>query len=328
MPPSTEVQREVEIAIKPWKSSNEKPPYSDVELATIAWVLGGSMDKRAVITWIKNAFPYYAKLDLDAQDSDFIWDALGMFELPATGPEDDELPTSWDVLIPETRSYLQPMLGRKRQGAFTFLQLPSELRNKIYEMVFQYPRFGLSPRYQIDAVKREGRIEDFMVMARDYSTPFSFRLWAPRCCHLLQHTQSTGQILGLLRVNKQISEEAFTHFYLLNLFYFFNVRDLDGFLRGMPVYRRQHLSQLAFRYRPGDSEEAISAFRYLASMPNLRKLYIYISEPSWTYAHTLGRFDPLKIPGLQILRSIRGLDEVVFGEDCPTIAAYLKPEME
>jgi hypothetical protein len=142
-------------------------------------------------------------------------------------------------------------------------------------------------------------------------------------------------MLSLLLVNKQIFEEAFTHFYRLNLFYFFNVRELDGFLRGMPVYRRQHLSQLAFRYRPGDAEVAISAFRYLASMPNLRKLYIYISEPSWTYAylckrhnHTLEKFDPLKIPGLQILRSIRGLDEVVFDEDCPTIAAYLKPEME
>jgi hypothetical protein len=270
MPPSAEFQREVETAIKPWKSSNEKPPYSDVELVTIALVLGGSMDERAVITWIKNAFPYYAKLDLEVQGSNFIRDALEMFELPATRPEDDELPTSWDVLIPDARSYLQPMLGLKRQGAFTFLQLPPELRNKIYEMVFQYPQLGLSPRYQIDAVTRQEWIEDFVVMARDYSTPFSLHLWAPRCQYLLQHTQSTQQMLSLLLVNKQIFEEAFTHFYRLNLFYFFNVRELDGFLRGMPVYRRQHLSQLAFRYRPGDAEVAISAFRYLASMPNLR----------------------------------------------------------
>ena len=202
-------------------------------------------------------------------------------------------------------------------------------------MVFRYPQTGLTPRYDIDTVAGKERIKDFVVVATGYSTPFSFNWWASGYRNLLRHTHSTKIMLSLLLVNEQIFEEACTHFYRLNLVYFFNVSELEVFPRVMPVYRRQHLSQLAFRYRPGDAKVTVSAFRYLASMPNLRKLYIHISEGNWTYAylrkhhtHTLEKFDPLKIPGLQILRGIRGLDNVVFDGDCPTIAAYLKPEME
>jgi hypothetical protein len=90
--------------------------------------------------------------------------------------------------------------------------------------------------------------------------------------------QSFSEVLNLLLVNKQIFEEAFTCFSRLNLFYFTTCDAAYSFLNGLPSYRRQQISQIAIHYSRSDTGYGTQVINYLASLPNLRKLYINIDE--------------------------------------------------
>ena len=135
-------------------------------------------------------------------------------------------------------------------------------------------------------------------------------------------------------MNKQIFQEAFLHFYQSNVFYLPTIYDLHRFLRNLPAYRRQHLTQLAFNYtcRPSDDKVAPGALKFLASLPHLRKLHIYFKEGRYYYplppSVEARKANILKIPGVTTLRTIRGLEEVVFSGECALIEEMLKPIME
>ena len=176
------------------------------------------------------------------------------------------------------------------------------------------------------------------MITKDVSQPFSIQAWnasaGPPGRPMFFFRDYSQGMLSLLLVNKQIYEEAYMLFYYLNTFYFRRAQKLEDFLQVLPPSRRQHLAQIAFKYTPVDANWAAAALSSVASLPKLRKLYIEIDEPYWREHNPVGEypkpdeFDPLKIPGIQALRSVRVLDEVVFSGDCPTITAYLKPEME
>ena len=325
-PAAAELRSHIEAAIESWKSPTEKPPYSFVELITMALVYNGeAMKSRQIIDWIKKFFVYYGQFDLHG--SRCTWVGFEKFASPATvdftDPAAYDINYLWNVDLAEARIYLQPTFGFGPQGSFPFLRLPVELRTIIYEMVFQYPASGLwLDRYRWD----KDHTDRFQVASKDYAKDFSQNGQALDSVRRYgqRFEQLSQEALGLLSVNKQIYEESLPFFYRNNLFYCPTVIKLGQYLRRLAPARRQHLRQIAFKYHPHYVDVAPAASRYLASLPNLRKLYVEIDEDVWA---RFGYTSPLKITGLAILRGIR-IDEVVFNGNCPTIAPVLKLEME
>jgi hypothetical protein len=90
-------------------------------------------------------------------------------------------------------------------------------------------------------------------------------------------------------------EESSSYFYRLNVFSFSSISDLFDFMRRLPSSRRRHISQIMFRYDTSQSTIAGIAFRYLTSMPNLRKLYIDIDMRRWSQGST--NLDKLPVIG-------------------------------
>jgi hypothetical protein len=148
------------------------------------------------------------------------------------------------------------------------------------------------------------------------------------------YEQPLRHSLGLLSVNKQIFDEAYAYFYRMNIFALPNVTTMGEFLRNLPPSRRQHLTQLAFEYLPSDRNAAPSAIHYLASLKNLKRLYINFDSDYWSVHSKFSaslQWDGTmirRIPGFTSLSKIRGLDHVEIDGLNPVIAAQIKDAME
>jgi len=80
----------------------------------------------------------------------------------------------------------------KECTTFPFLRLPAELRNTVYEMMFQYPETG---------ILFYTRQPDARVMRRPYQGDFDFKKWET-ARHLT--TDNTRDILSPLLVKRQL----------------------------------------------------------------------------------------------------------------------------
>lgn len=273
MSATPELQKLAKQVLLPWKSQKVKPPFSPVELLTLA--LGSTskdLTEREILRWIKVNFHYYRLLEkrssMDPERLAFssLDEGFQAYKAPTQkdqgGSSGDVV---WKISPDEARVYLQQRYGYKPSGAFRFLDLPSESRAVIYDMVFQYPTSGLWFIH---------RDYPFQIMTKDLKMPFSFAKWTKQITwpHPGPYTQSMGEALKLLLVNKQIFDEASPSFYRLNLFYCDSTCRAYNFLQKLPSYRRQQITQFAFEYGPYDTEYASRLFDYLASLPNLQRL--------------------------------------------------------
>ena len=283
---------------------------------------GAAMGAMEIIALVKRSFEFYRNTDSTLFDRLYglLYSRFAMFEGPATKNFDWG---SWQVCDGEARVYLEHTLCQERSGTFPFLDLPAELRNKIYDMVLQYPVSGilLAPHEP----------QTFYTTTKDLSTPFS----TEKSVHQLRwrlsklYEQPIQKSLSLLLVNKQTFTEAFPSFYRNNVFHFRTTQHAYEVLQRMPSYRRQHISQLAVHYDPDDPATASRLCSYFTSMPKLQKLYLYIEESRWLRRRTASTstVDILQAPATASLRKVR-IQEVVFMGNCPIIAANLKAEME
>lgn len=87
---------------------------------------------------------------------------------------------------------------------------------------------------------------------------------------------------------------------------------------------------MALHYQPGH-DKATTAFRALRDIRFLRELDICINEAAWKAVQNNTYTAPeyrniLKIPGIPVLQSFRGLKAVRFHGDCETFKS-LAPEM-
>ena len=148
-------------------------------------------------------------------------------------------------------------------------------------MVFRFPSSGI----EIGNVGH-GDHKMLSVATKDSVSAFSHEDWmeSQRAAPFGMYTEPIQQTLSLLLVNKKIFTEAFSHFYRENVFHFWSIYSLCNVLRGLPRYRRQHLTQIAFGLEMFSSTHNRGSFHYLASLPNLRKLYI-ISTHVGTWEH-------------------------------------------
>ena len=334
-----ELKEQVKAAIKPWSGSSDKPPFSPVELITMAMIIcnGEPVSEQSILYSVSLHFKYYRNVGYRYHGEQPFGDKqlvlsrenhlhMGFYalELPASRVDLPREPFDecWQVSLPAARLFIQRAYGLEPIGAFPFLQLPPELRNVIYEMVLRFPAGIAIPSRDYNSFSGS---PEYHTITNDVSQRPSIDSRTTYTCLYRPgaYAQTAQQALSLLLVNKQIFEEASSCFYKVNVFSFADGSDLYQFLRSMPSSRRQHIRQIMFKY---SGPVAVGTVRYLNSMPNLRKLYIDVVPERWG-----GGLEPIdmdKHPGIGMLRKLRGLDEVTFSSRTPMIFQDLKAEME
>lgn len=347
-------------AVEPYKKTTEEPRFLLAEILTVAVVCCQEDRARpqprisgvAIMNWIDDKFGHwsrYIRLLQSYETPVCMNDELGVSNI---------LDASWKVRVPDNQVFLRRALGGQPQTRFPFLKLPTELRNRIYELVLSFPASGVmavNSNNNNTNSRRKPYANAFWTRTKDSCTaPFSIDVWTMEhnndkmtdiyasCSisdkhqsflsfnELGSHYQSCESKLALLLTNKEIYAEAMPFFYDSNTFMFLSVSHLELKLRIMPAERRKHLRSVAFSYCPPDTSVAVSAFRVLAAIPKLHAIHVDVDEASWTRTEKLQ--DPanelVNIARLDILVDlVCSLQEVTFSSRCPIIAAHLKAKM-
>ncbi|KAI7286101.1 hypothetical protein KC345_g1293 [Hortaea werneckii] len=340
----------IEKTIAPYKYNNRKPPFTPDELFAMAVaVKGRPVTKRQVLQWVFANFKYYKKMVegefIDDDPKQFYSDDMYDFRRPETKsgrfraninevPRNHELYLSTESVPNGSARYSMTMASSGRilsrvltpqhpydGKAFAFLDLPPELRNKIFDLVLQYPRSGL-----LFAAK--GQKTAIIDSPADYDTQGLHRY------NKLKRTARIADVLAPLLVNRQFHEEAKGCFFAVNHFHFSKLQAMSGTLAKIPESQRRHIQHVTldysvWAYELPDAKEAIA----LLVTCGLKKLNLYLKEDRWReHGMTRGgkilksRNNVLNIPGMRKLRAMRGLEEVNF-YGCPTVEALVKADM-
>lgn len=342
------------------QSTTEKPPFTPGQLIVMALAVHGEpLTSRQIIDWIVAVFPYYRKLvcagfeefyrdwsEQNSEDPDQTSNAytfgkdhdaeLNSYELPIT--ERKGKSRFFSVTTSAARIYLQDILGAKPRGAFRFLDLPIELRLKIYKMALQFPSSGLMFKYN-----RLGSLPDrrsIFVLDRGSASSFSTILWLES--HDAEDSLEVYQLkesLSLLSVNKQMFKEAVEWFYRNNVFFASSIFDLKSMLLNLAPSRHQHLRHIAFDAQQHVTmRQALDVLGLVALLPQLCRLTISLNQSHFKKAEDVrlrcfnedphDDFEGFNIPGLHILRAMRQHTEIVFEGECEKISANFKAEVE
>ena len=339
---------EIKQLIKPQKDCTP-PSFSYRELIAMCLALHDEpMEPREIMAWITRTFTEYrfyafgyfwSKLS-GAYDDDgeevaatvFMEAFMRIFRkydfpVKRTGEKeaDDMTEMCFHMSPSNVRRVLRLHPYADAPGSFRILDLPVELRTKIYDMVLCYPQAGVAPSITLF----NSPTVSYTVVTRNSVSQSRFKSWNMRKgCRSLDLSTNT---LSLLMVNKQIHKEALPCFYSLNTFYLGSLSHSLRALRVLPLVRCQYLRHLAFRHKVKDRSDARTFFDMVCTLPNLRKLDIWMHQGSWfsTVRSERGEtFIVFTISGLDILAEKKRGITVDFSGECPDIAAYWKPKIE
>ena len=332
----TEVQRsQIGVAIRPWRTTSYKPPFTAEQLVTIALLLRTrALRVRDIFNFVNATFSYYARQVSEAfcernqrvaEVEDFqreLQVVLQSYEFPSYIGFSMRYTQQWSISTIEGLELIRPLLandGSESRKTFDLFALPAELRNRVYDMVFQYPMdrglkfntrggVGRQPADRFDIVDDTAKSSDH--------EPIKL------------NTRPMGRILAPLLTCRQFYNEAMPTFYRTNRFRVDNLEDLLKFLDKLGPKRRKHLSHLSIAYPRRDRTVAAEAFRVLSRIEHLRTINLRVEEATWLkwvraqaerQAIKNGK-DPitarekyqsaLDMPGMHRLLSIRGLEEV------------------
>lgn len=326
----------IQKAIAPYQSLAQKPPFTPDELFIMAIAVAGRpVTKRFVLKWVFAKFEYYRRMvreEFISDDSSRISesnifrgkinDVLCNYELYLEKKSVQDEADRYTMTVASCERGLsralppQYELGEK---AFRLFDLPPELRNKIFDLVFQYPQSGLrftSPGQKVAQLNP----------STDRDT------WTWRVLHNLSKTARIKDVLAPLRVNKQFYEEAKGSFFAVNHFHFSSDFAMARLLAKIPEPHRRHIQHVTLDHAVDLYKEAKEAIQLLATC-GLKKFNLYLQEDDWKEFGTTRRgrviktrMDVMNIPGLRKLRTMRGLEEVNF-YGCPTVEALIKADM-
>ena len=151
---------------------------------------------------------------------------------------------------------------------FRFLDLASEIRNRVYHLVLGPPQDPSTCLAQV--------LDNRPLIAQsgggvDLNNAFRTKSVRLNCKHKDPNWGVTYEVkphdLSILLVSKQIYVEAFHVFYTKNCFSFTDTGLLYRFLKNIGYTRRQHLTMVYFLWRGPDAKEA---FRLLKTCRRLR----------------------------------------------------------
>ncbi|KAF2206797.1 hypothetical protein CERZMDRAFT_88993 [Cercospora zeae-maydis SCOH1-5] len=299
----TTLRDQVEAVIQPWRAAINKPPFTTAQLIVFAFVVEGQEEMRRmkIYAWIVATFRFYGQLDwekhlsaLDRWDisdrdersevaadyfstaiEDF-FDVLQHFDLPIKTRE--HLPGDTITLTiswPAARIFLN--LEPERQGIFPFTELPAELREKIFKLLFVFPKAGLMK-------EQRGNNAGRLVTLSGTPQP-NYEDQLDESFHINRQTlllPDTSNFLAVSCVSKQLRSEALSIFYGENQFRFRYLDALQVGLNQMGKDARQQIrhlhitTELSFGQRLAETVVGLSSL-----LPDLTLDKLKISTGKW-----------------------------------------------
>ena len=181
---------------------------------------------------------------------------------------------------------------------FTFLQLPAEIRNRIYDLLLRVPG-QLHP-----STDRPSSMAKNVKNRRSTPPPLE-------------------SALSLLAVNKQINDEAVGIFYHRNAFEFYFPTQLHAFILSLGPQRLSFLRDITVYYhnnKSGGIDLIDLTFPMLKQLSGLRRLHVIlrdglerkITNNRWfvNSGWHMEKANPLLLPGIKILFSLRGIEDI------------------
>ncbi|GIZ47009.1 hypothetical protein CKM354_001011100 [Cercospora kikuchii] len=338
------LKEEVLELIAPWRDSSERPPFSAGESIVIMLILNNERRQRLseIHILVLETYKYFLRQSVRAYNHQiaaevYHWDderiphvVPGFFEvvmhfdhpccvgnLEHNTPEDPtELSdAAFEVRPSAARLYLRDRLEqRPRQGAFDFMGLAAELREKIYKMLMLYPEPGLTldeeDRAQDDTKTRVGV---YSTSDEDFA---EYRSWGVRGNYI--EVESPAKTLAILGVSKQIRNEALPIFYGRNAFLIGSLDLLQSRFRLMSSETLQQIRNLrvVMEHR-GLCQETrpLQGLEKLLGDLAPKKLALMVPRNTefWTYCGGIGheyRTSPRPV-NMYKLRYIKALDGIV-----------------
>ncbi|KAK5130774.1 hypothetical protein LTR08_001664 [Meristemomyces frigidus] len=345
------VKVDIMTAIKPYRRASTKPPFSASELIVMAILCSSesSLSVSKTFEWAVRTFSYYAHAALDAylavEPDDENDDPAGPrcvipelrygldeWEVPLVDVYASDIYTSNlvrnrenedTITVPPSagRVFLARWLEPARKGAFPFLKLPAELRNVIYQMVFQFPSSGLGfAEYGLP-----------MLLQREADDSRVASAWSDSDSGDALDAPPMSKTLALLRANKQIYAEALPFFYRDNLFHFADLAAFVDFAQRLSSERLQHLGSLHVRIIrwSGHSFQPVghyqSAMQAIGNVKELKKLTLEVEDEYWFNMNKhcrmeLGRSSKFtkaeQIPGIKELAKLAAKAELLELTSC------------
>jgi hypothetical protein len=206
-----------------------------------------------------------------------------------------------------------------------FSTIPTEIRLMILEVVLVVPQ----SRVMVNFRKHNSTTYVKVVHAKskeicERSSPFPSGVCYRFHPEVISEKRS-ADALAILGVNKQIYQEAMPIFYGKNVFACEYVGELTGLILNTPSARRNHIRHVKFQYKTWscDTKCVSQCFKIMKDMESLRRLDIEIEEERPCPAKMTAASNPLKLPGLRDLASLRVREVNIYG-DCPTYRARLE----
>ncbi|KAK5705497.1 hypothetical protein LTR97_002616 [Elasticomyces elasticus] len=349
--PRKSLRKRIKKTIASWRNKSPKtaPPFDTAKLVVMALIMSDlPLTQKEVWAWIMGSCSYYRNIAAEA-----FWDhtsgSLGasptatkvretfddvyqQYEVPllvssGSSAVTDDARYSVGLAAGESWLHLEAEVG-----TFPFFKLPAELRNTIYEMVFQYPASGLRLRWWSDQPEVLSRdLDDRSSWNEPTQTTFSTdpSSWNEPTQTTFS-TKSLSSILCPLLTSHQFYHEAMPVLFEINTFHCAGGSDLKSVVATMPNEYCKHIRSfsianfdLSMKIADGEDDGADDFGQYsahplkmLARLTNLRALRIYVLErPGVSGGVASAEWEDSE--GVRILRTMRGLDKV----DCPGIPA-------
>lgn len=272
---------EVQEVIRPYTTAEEPPPFSGGELIVMALVDTDedTLPKDRILRWVVKTFKYYHDAFIDialrnlSPDLDFRdgW-GRGVFENITRAFTEYDLPiyesrmmlkkrntVLCSVTTQAARVYLRRWLEPERKGTFQFLDLPPEIRNTIYELLFTFPSSGI----HVQESENDGEGSEVYFLQRIDQPGSSLERWSDSRVNgnPSMIKKSMEEILALFYVNRQVYKEAMPFFYMLNTFHFDHYSiELERFALSMPRSRFEHTRKLHLDLTGGIEEWLIESW--------------------------------------------------------------------
>ncbi|KAK3673773.1 hypothetical protein LTR78_006326 [Recurvomyces mirabilis] len=213
-------------------STTKKPPYTEEQLIAMALTMFAADE---------------VEISLASEISDWICDTFSYYN------------AHYHSTSAPTAMVLYSVLEKRDDNAtFPFLDLPPEIRNRIYDVVFRFLKSGVC--LDTGSAKNGARVLSKSLNNTDVS-------WRDRSGQF--RTQSIRKILSPLATSKQFRQEALPYFYQVNTFVFLDQGDMNVTLRRLPKAHIPFLRSIKFTYLAGGACK--HAFSILSKMTALKQ---------------------------------------------------------
>ncbi|KAK4896585.1 hypothetical protein LTR27_005503 [Elasticomyces elasticus] len=336
----------IETAVAQWRTRPDRPPFTGVQLIVMAFLTSNTaLSRKGVYAWVVSTFFYYrmvavesflcstevvgctnTRLPAPLHFRDLLEAGYRMYDLPLGTVESDDGEG-------EARHTISPTMGEGwldlrsddhdehiDMKHFPFFGLPRELRDKIYQMLFKFPRSGLF--FSGPATKKP------IVRSRDLEDDSSFGRYYPGPRNPVSHPRD----LNSARYPVSAARQS------LNSFNFGCQRRMSTVITRLPRAAREHVRSVGVRYDPRTTYTTNVTrgvkydevwFRSLEQLPGVKKLEVQFIAKDWNLvAHVTGWPDLSELRGVNVLIDIvvglRELGEVeVCVVGCPALQEIL-----